>query len=102
MKSSQHKRSSKRKKRRSPKGTATNALIHSCEKGKNDKLFVKILSLYVEKGSRIADVTFGKGVFWNKVALQEYQVLATDSRHAHGGTDCRDLPYKDGSIDCVV
>jgi hypothetical protein len=61
-----------------------------------------VLSLYVNKGSRVADVTFGKGVFWAHVPRQDYQILATDLRHGTYGTDCRSLPYKDSSIDCVV
>lgn len=93
---------SRKNKRKSPRGTATNALIHSCHQGKNDYLFAKVLSLYVEKGSRIADVTFGKGVFWKHVPTQDYQLLMTDLRHARHGTDCRALPYKDASVECVV
>jgi hypothetical protein len=58
--------------------------------------------LYVEKGSRIADVTFGKGVFWKHVPVQDYQLLTTDLRHKVYGTDCRALPYKNTSIECVV
>lgn len=92
----------RKKKRRSPSGTATNALIHSCHQGKNDLLFARILSLYVEKGSRIADVTSGKRVFWTHVAAQDYQLLMTDLRYPKYGTDCRALPYKDNSIECVV
>jgi hypothetical protein len=89
----------RKKKRKSPRGTATNVLVHSCQQGGNDALFPKVLSLYVSKGSRIADVTYGKGVFWKGVPSLDYQLMTSDSLY---GTDCRDLPYKDGAIDCVV
>jgi hypothetical protein len=58
-----------------------------------------VLSLYVSPGSTVADVTFGKGVFWRRVPERTFRVLATD---VSDGVDCRDLPYADGSIDCVV
>jgi hypothetical protein len=91
-----------KKKRKSPRGNSTNALVHSCEQGNNDSLFPKILSLYVAKGSKIADVTYGKGVFWKNIPTHDYQMMITDSRHETYGTDCRDLPYKPNTIDCVV
>ena len=86
-------------KRKSPAGEATNNLIFSASVGTNDLVFPQILSLYVEPGSTVADVTFGRGVFWKRVQKDAYNLLATD---ISDGTDCRDLPYSDGSIDCVV
>ena len=86
-------------KRKSPDGIPTNRLIFSAFQGTNGELFPKILSLYVAPGSTVADVTFGKGVFWKKVPKQAYELLATD---LESGVDCRKLPYSDGSIDCVV
>ena len=44
-------------------------------------------------------MTYGKGVFWNKVSPGTYDLLPTDIMT---GTDCRALPYEDGTIDCVV
>ena len=81
------------------KGISTNALIFSAHKGTNDALFPEILSLYVQTGSTVADVTFGKGVFWKQVAKGTYNVLATDLKM---GVDCRRLPYGDNSVECVV
>lgn len=89
----------KQKVRKSPKGVATNQLIHSCYQGNNDTVFANVLALYVPKLSRVADVTYGKGVFWKGVSTDAYELLRTDLSVR---TDCRDLPYKDGSIDCVV
>jgi methylase of polypeptide subunit release factors len=53
----------------------------------------------VPKGSVVADVTYGKGVFWKKVEKDDYKLKATDLKN---GIDCSKLPYNDASIDCVV
>lgn len=87
------------KKRRSPNGRPTNDLIFSAYPGTNDEVFPYVLSLYVEPSSTVADVTYGKGVFWRKVPEGAYKLLATDLAD---GVDCRNLSYEDSSIDCVV
>lgn len=89
----------KAKKRKSPAGVATNDLVLSSYVGTNDEVFPFVLSLYVPKGSIVADVTYGKGVFWRKVHAGSYKLLATD---LSSGVDCRNLPYQADSIDCVV
>lgn len=76
-----------------------NESIYSASVGTNADLFPQVLSLYVKKGSTIADVTYGKGVFWRKVKLSEYKLIASDLKT---GTDMCKLPYKDGTIDAVV
>ena len=86
-------------KRRVRHGDATNDLVFSASADGNDCVFPRILDLYVSAGSVIADVTYGKGVFWRRVPRDRYELLATDVRD---GVDCRDLPYGDGEIDCVV
>ncbi len=86
-------------KKRVQGGVATNDLVHSGMVGTNDLLFPKILSLYLSLGSVIADVTFGKGVFWRGVPEDAYELLATDLQD---GVDARDLPYEDESLDGVV
>lgn len=67
--------------------------------GTNADLFPRILELYVREGSVIADVTYGKGVFWQQVDVGKYDLLNSDLRDA---TDCRNLPYEDASIDALV
>src|SRR5437899_1861054 len=89
----------KKKKRKSPDGVSTNDLVVSAYVGTNDILFPQILKLFVAKGSTVADVTWGKGVFWKNVPPKAYKLLATD---LSGGVDARKLPYQDGEIDCVV
>ena len=86
-------------KRKSPGGIATNDLVMSAYAGTSDKVFPLVISLYVEPGSVVADVTYGKGVFWKLVPPGLYDLKATD---LSTGVDCRELPYADGSLDCVV
>lgn len=86
-------------KRKSPNGHPTNDLVFSSYTGTNDEVFPFVLSLYVEPGSKVADVTYGKGVFWRRVPQDTYNLLASD---LSSGIDCRKLPYEDSSIDCVV
>ncbi len=80
-------------------GETTSDLIMSAHLGGNADVFPKILDLHVPVGSVVADVTWGKGVFWRNVPDSLYEVKATDIAM---GVDCRDLPYSDESIDCVV
>lgn len=87
------------KKRKSPNGVPTNDLVFSTYIGTNDEVFPFVLSLYVEPGSKVADATYGKGVFWRRVPPNAYKLLATD---LESGVDCRRLPYESSSIDCVV
>ena len=92
-------RAQKSDKRQVRNGEPKNDLILSAYADGNDQTFPRILSLYVAPGSIVADVTFGKGVFWRRVPPGQYELLATDIRD---GIDCRNLPYKYESIDCVV
>jgi DNA modification methylase len=80
-------------------GKATSDVVVSAHVGGNAEVFPLVLSLHVPIGSTVADVTWGKGVFWSKVNPASYKLFATDLKT---GQDCRALPYKDGSIDCVV
>lgn len=86
-------------KRKSPSGEATTRLVFSSHAGENAELFAQILQLHVPLGARVADVTYGKGVFWSKVDAASYALFPTDIKT---GVDCRALPYADNSMDCVV
>lgn len=85
--------------RKRPNGVATSDLIFSAYVGNNSDIFPKVLKLHVEAGARIADVTYGKGVFWKNIDTDKYQLFPSDIAD---GTDCRNLPYEDGSFDVVV
>lgn len=86
-------------KRKSPDGVVTSELLVSAHVGTNEELFPLILELHVPKGSVVADVTYGSGIFWKHVPTDNYKLLATDIKN---GVDCRHLPYADSAIDCVV
>lgn len=85
--------------KRTQGGIATTDVILSAHVGGNSEIFPQILTLHVPEHSTVADVTWGKGVFWKDVPEGMYTVLATDLKT---GVDCRRLPYEDSSIDCVV
>ena len=80
-------------------GVPTNDLVFSAYVDNNADVFPNILNLYVPAGNTVADVTFGKGVFWKNVPADQYILLPTD---LEDGIDCRELPYADSTIDCVV
>jgi hypothetical protein len=85
--------------RRVQGGVCTSDLILSAHVGDNAAVFPKVLELHVPKGAKIADVTYGLGVFWRNVDLDEYTLVPSDIKT---GIDCRSLPYEAGSFDCVV
>lgn len=87
------------KKKRVAGGIATSKVLVSAHVAGNAEVFPQILELHVRSGSTIADVTYGKGVFWQQVDLSKYRLLSSDIQT---GIDCRDLPYENSSLDCVV
>ncbi len=89
----------KNKKRRIQGGESTTDVILSTYSGSNADIFPEILELHVPVGARIADVTYGSGVFWRNVDLSKYTLLATDIAE---GVDCRALPYENATLDAVV
>lgn len=103
----------KKKKKRVAGGKPTTDLVFSAYAGDNSLVFPKILGLHVPRDSVIADVTYGMGVFWKSVPADSYTVLGSDISLKKGlrvpgfikltdKVDCRSLPYKDESLDCVV
>ena len=100
--------------RRVQGGEATSNIVRSAIVGSNDLLFPQILDLHVPDGSRIADVTFGRGVFWKSVDRTRYTVLGSDlaldapirtrfpDLDLDTGIDFADLPYESESLDAVI
>ena len=86
-------------KRRTQGGEASSDVLVSAHVGGNAEIFPRILALHVSRGSKVADITWGQGVFWKKVPAEDYQVVGSDLKT---GVDCRKLPYKDEEFDCVV
>lgn len=104
-----------KKKRKSPDGISTNDLVHSAYIGTNDCLFPKIVQLYVPQESLIADVTYGKGVFWKEILLSEYRLIKSDikidrftqrnlfdNNNESVIADSCFLPYLSETFDCIV
>lgn len=80
-------------------GVATNDLVFSAHLGTNDEVFPHVVRLYVPEGSKIADVTYGRGVFWKQIDTSKYELHPSDLKN---GVDCLKLPYGDGMFDVVV
>lgn len=89
----------KYKKKRIQGGEATTDVVLSAYSGSNADIFPQILALHVPNGARIADVTYGTGVFWRNIDLTNYILLQSDISN---GVDCRTLPYENASLDAVV
>jgi tRNA G10 N-methylase Trm11 len=91
--------------------------IYTCVQGKNADLIKNVCKLYAPKGSKIADVTWGKGAFWKKVSLDDYDFYGSDikpddrvedkdfSKYPKNmlfETDFRALNYESNTFDVVV
>lgn len=84
---------------RTARGIATNNLVFSAHVGTNDEVFPYVLELYVPPGSKVADVSYGQGVFWRQVDMAKYDFHASDLKT---GIDARHLPFADDMFDAVV
>jgi len=74
-------------------------MILTAQIGTNADLLPDVMGMYANDGDIVADVTYGKGVFWRNVDMGCYDFRPTDLLT---GTDFSDLPYKDSSIDILV
>lgn len=86
-------------KRKSPSGIATTDVVLSAHVAGNAEVFEQVMSLHVPEGAMVADVTWGKGVFWKNIKPGKYKLHASDMKT---GVDCRKLPYANASHDCIV
>lgn len=73
--------------------------ILTCHEGNNSDLLPCVMEMYARDGFKIADVTFGKGVFWKNVDLTKYDFHPSDLQD---GTDFTKLPYPDSNFDMLV
>lgn len=85
--------------KRTQGGIATSELVRSAYVETSSDIFPKILELHVPKGALVADVTYGKGVFWRNVDPKDYKLFASDIAT---GMDCRYLAYGNSTFDCIV
>lgn len=86
-------------KRKRPDGIATTDVVLSAHVAGNAEVFEQIALLHIPPCAVVADVTWGKGVFWQRIPPDRYVVHGSDIQT---GVDCRKLPYTDVSHDCVV
>lgn len=100
----------RRIKRKRPDGVSTNALTFTAMSGTNDQQFPQIIELFVDRNALVADVTYGKGIFWKTIKVDQYRLLKSDIRvpgHESGSrvtfvADCVNLPYPSSFLDAVV
>jgi hypothetical protein len=77
--------------------------IFNCIQGDNADLIAAVARLYLPKGCRVADITYGRGVFWKKVNLADYRFYKSDRITCPSSPhDFRRLPYKARFLDVVV
>lgn len=88
-----------KRKRKAPAGVPSTDLVFSAYVGTNADVFPLILSLHVPEGSKVADITYGLGVFWKNVPEGKYILCPSDIKT---GIDAHNLPYRNESMDCVV
>lgn len=67
--------------------------------GDNSALIKDVADFYLKDGMTVADVTYGKGVFWRQVDVSKFDFRPTDLQQ---GVDFGNLPYEDRSVDVVV
>ena len=77
--------------------------IFTAVRGNNADLMARVATLYFQPGHKIADVTFGKGVFWRRIELSNFAFFPSDLLTCpEAPYDFRHLPYADGEFDIHV
>ncbi len=101
------------RRRRVQGGTPSNEGVVSAYIAENAEVFEAVVRLHLPEGSLVADLTYGKGVFWKQVPKGVYRLLFSDIdakrqrdlRHnvsVETGIDSRELPYEDASLNGIV
>lgn len=67
--------------------------------GNNSDMMENIFKIHVKEKSTVADVTFGRGVFWKKIDESKYSILKSDIQ---AGIDFRSLPYDGHTLDVLI
>ena len=75
--------------------------VDSIVEGNNADLILEVSRLYAQGDPKIADLTWGKGVFWRKCPhLRVFgSDMITEPKRPHNFTD---LPYRDATFDIAV
>lgn len=74
-------------------------MILSAKTGCNDDVFKDVAALYILPNSKVADVTYGSGIFWKQVDTTQFEFFPSDLKD---GIDLRQLPYVDNFLDVLV
>jgi hypothetical protein len=85
--------------RRKQGGVSTSNVVVSAHHSDNSGVFPDVLKLHVPVGSTVADLTYGRGVFWKNVDMDDYTLLKSDLKL---GMNWSNLPYEEDSLDAVV
>lgn len=99
--------------RRVQGGVASTDVTLSAHLSGNAEVFAEVAALHLTPGGTVADVTYGKGVFWQMIPRDRYNLLFSDvdakveRNKTHGvpvrtEIDCRSLPYLDETLDALV
>lgn len=88
-----------KKPKRTQSGVSTSNVVMSAHCADNAAVFPQILDLHLEKGSVVADITYGKGVFWRNIPEGDYQLMPSDIKQ---GQCWKSLPYTSQCVDAVV
>jgi hypothetical protein len=80
-----------------------NKFLYSSYQCNNDELFRNVVPFYFREGDRIADVTYGKGVFWKKINTSNYDFFKSDLLTCpETPYDFKKLPYDNEFFNGVV
>ena len=80
-------------------GVSTSDVIVSSHHSDNSEVFPQIMELHVPDGSVVADITFGRGVFWKNIPSSKYKLIASDLKL---GTSWENLCHQSDSIDALI
>jgi hypothetical protein len=81
----------------------TSDSIYTSYVGDNNLLIKEVARFFLKDGFRVADVTYGRGVFWKDVDISKYDFHPSDSvTYPKAPYDFRHLPYGNGTFDAVV
>jgi DNA modification methylase len=76
--------------------------LYTSYTGDNSDLIKEVADFYLRPGMKVADVTWGRGVFWKKVDLTQYDFHPSDIRTHENKYDFKSLPYESNSFDAVI
>ena len=92
---------------------ATTNVVLSAHIAGNAEVFAQLADLHIPAGHLVADLTYGKGVFWQQIPVGKYSLKFSDidakverdpihDVEVETAIDSRELPFADESLDCLV